>query len=1082
MDYLLIILTLLITFLFIGAHLRGHPKSLPPSVFPTLPVIGHLYLLKKPLHRTLATISSKHGPILFLKFGTRRVLLLSSPTAAEECFTKNDVVFANRPRFLAAKILGYNYTSFGWAPYGDHWRNLRRISTVEILSSNRLNEFYNIRADEGRLLVQKLTSTCACACAVNLSLVFHEMTLNMMMRMISGKRFFGGKMEEEGRRFKEIVKESFLVSGASNLGDYLPVLRWLGGDGLEKKMVVLQRKRDLFMQGLVDQLRKGIMEEKGNDDNNKKIKKNTMIEVLLQLQEADPEYYTDQLIKSFVLNLLTAGTDTSSATMEWAFSLLLNHKHVLKKAQEEIDAKVGKDRLVDESDLASLPYLLCIVNETLRMYPAGPLLVPHESSDDCVVGGYHIPRGTMLIVNQWAIHHDPDLWKDPEMFIPERFEGLEGRARDGFRFMPFGFGRRSCPGEGLAMRLVGLTLGLLIQCFDWERVSEEMIDMSEGPGLTMPKAQPLVAKCTPRPEIVRYKVSERSLYSSATSTNQSTNTPLIFIPTSFCTFSMNRCWCVVRELTQHDSCLLGWLQLGLDCFHGPLLGLSCNPLGVVVVEMREVCENGVCFKEEKDAAICDGTNERRTRGNVCVYSHRIRIDEVADEMKKIKKIQIHLRFLSYEAPSSHKNYKRHQTNKIPRLNKQEINLERAQNEIDTRVGKHHLVDESDVANLPYLRCIMNETLRLYPPTPLLLPHLSSEDCVVGGYHIPCGTILLINQWGIQHDRKLWGDPERFYRERFEGFEGTSEKFKFMPFGFGRRICSGDGLAMRMIGLTLGMHDSIKLNISHLHGSFLCHARPTRGFMSLNRTFPPQTLQPPTNNIPNSTHHWPSLPLKQTPLQIPCHTLSQTRPHPLSPLRVPPRTLGLLAFHHRTIWAPYGIHWRNLRRISTIEIFSSNRLNEFHDARAYEGRLLVQKLIKSCSSPVNLNSAFHYLTFNVLIRMISGEMYFEFGLDLEAKRKQFQEIVKEMFEVGDILNLEDHLPILSWLGIRRVEKKMIALQKKRNIFFQGLIDELREVKGVEAVNKKKHTMIEVLFQLQEADPDYYTDELIKIFML
>ncbi|KAI3785437.1 hypothetical protein L1987_44555 [Smallanthus sonchifolius] len=198
-------------------------------------------------------------------------------------------------------------------------------------------------------------------------------------------------------------------------------------------------------------------------------------------------------------NLLTAGTDTSTATVEWAFSLLLNHKHVLQKARDEIDIHVGENRLVDEPDMANLPYLLCIVNETLRMYPPGPLLVPHESSDDCVVGGYHIPRGTMLLVNQWAIHHDPDLWADPEMFYPERFEGLEGRTRDGFRFMPFGSGRRSYPGEGLAVLMIGLTLGLLIQCFDWERISEEMVDMSEGPGLTMPKAQPLVAKCTPRP-------------------------------------------------------------------------------------------------------------------------------------------------------------------------------------------------------------------------------------------------------------------------------------------------------------------------------------------------------------------------------------------------------------------------------------------------------------------------------------------------------------------------------------------------------------------------------------------------------
>lgn len=183
--------------------------------------------------------------------------------------------------------------------------------------------------------------------------------------------------------------------------------------------------------------------------------------------------------------------------MEWAFSLLLNHAHVLKKVQNEIDNHVGNNRLVDESDMANLPYLRCIINETLRLYPPAPFLVPHESSNDCVVGGYNIPRGTMLLVNQWAIHHDANLWSDPDKFIPERFERIDGKP-DEFRFMPFGFGRRSCPGEGLAKRVIGLTVGLLIQCFDWERINEEMVDMTESPGLTMPKAQPLVVKCRPR--------------------------------------------------------------------------------------------------------------------------------------------------------------------------------------------------------------------------------------------------------------------------------------------------------------------------------------------------------------------------------------------------------------------------------------------------------------------------------------------------------------------------------------------------------------------------------------------------------
>lgn len=181
-------------------------------------------------------------------------------------------------------------------------------------------------------------------------------------------------------------------------------------------------------------------------------------------------------------------------------ALLLNNPNVLEKAQNEIDMKIGKDRLVDESDIVNLPYLRCIINETLRMYPAGPLLVPRESSKDCVVGGYNIPGGTMLLVNQWAIHRDPKLWTDPKNYNPERFEGLEA-MRDGFKYMPFGSGRRSCPGEGLAVRVMALTLGMLIQCFNWERMSEKMVDMTEGPGLTLPKAKPLIAKCKARLEI-----------------------------------------------------------------------------------------------------------------------------------------------------------------------------------------------------------------------------------------------------------------------------------------------------------------------------------------------------------------------------------------------------------------------------------------------------------------------------------------------------------------------------------------------------------------------------------------------------
>ncbi|RVW81675.1 Isoflavone 2'-hydroxylase [Vitis vinifera] len=440
------------------------------------PIIGHLYLLKKPLHRTLADLSARYGPIVFLRLGSRQTLLVSSPSAAEECLSKNDVVFANRPQLLAGKYIGYNYTSMAWANYGDHWRNLRRISTLEILSTSRIQMLSGIRSDEVRSLLLRLLENGTET--VDMKAAFFEMTMNVMMRMIPGR-------------------------DTTNIGDYLPVLRWLGVKGKEKGLRELQRKRDRFMQGLIEEHRTRMAKESYSSSSCRAVeKKKTMIEVLLSFQEKEAEYYTDEIIRGLMLvSSLRAGTDTTSATLEWAMSLLLNNPQVLKKAQMEMDNQLGTNHLIEESDLSQLPYLHCIIRETQRMYPAGPI-VPHESSKECMVGGYHIPRGTMLLVNIWGIQNDPKVWKEPRKFLPERFEeGLEGEGH-GLRLMPFGSGRRGCPGEGLAIRMVGLVLGSLIQCFDWERVGEGKVDMSEGIGLTLPKAQPLLAKCRPRPALI----------------------------------------------------------------------------------------------------------------------------------------------------------------------------------------------------------------------------------------------------------------------------------------------------------------------------------------------------------------------------------------------------------------------------------------------------------------------------------------------------------------------------------------------------------------------------------------------------
>ncbi|KAL7231680.1 hypothetical protein ACSBR2_009836 [Camellia fascicularis] len=474
---------LLIAFKFLSK--ARTQKNLPPSPPPALPVIGHLHLLKQPLHRTLHQLSQNLGSIFSHRFGSNLVVVVSSPSAVEECFTKNDVVLANRPRFAFGKYLGYNYTTVVAASFGDHWRNLRRVMAVEIFSTSRLNAFLSIRQDEIKLLLLRLSQNSSHDFKkVELKSKFYELTFNIVMRMIAGKRYYGDDLSnyEEAKEFRELVIEAFEYGGPSNPGDFLPVLRWIDCQGFEKNLGRIHKKVDAFLQDLINEHRR----DKS---------KNTMIDHLLSLKESHLDYYTDEIISGLILVMILAGTDTSAVTMEWAMSLLVNHPEVLKKARAEIDTHVGQDRLIDEHDLSKLHYLQAIISETFRLFPAAPLLVPHISSDDCIIGGFNVPRDTLLLVNAWAIHCDPKVWDDPTNFKPERFEGGEV---EGHKLIPFGMGRRACPGAGLAQRVVGLALGSLIQCFEWERVTEEAVDLKEGKGLTMPKAEPLEVMCKAR--------------------------------------------------------------------------------------------------------------------------------------------------------------------------------------------------------------------------------------------------------------------------------------------------------------------------------------------------------------------------------------------------------------------------------------------------------------------------------------------------------------------------------------------------------------------------------------------------------
>ncbi|KAL0352080.1 UNVERIFIED_CONTAM: cytochrome [Sesamum calycinum] len=397
---------ILLVFLLTLRHflVKQQRNNRPPSP-PALPLIGHLHLVKEPLNQTLQALSAKYGDILSLRLGVRKVLVVTSPAAVEECFTKNDVIFANRPSTLSTKHFSYNYTTISIAPYGDH--GTRRLAALEIFSPARIAMFTATRRRELTLVLNELLRDAEAgggSTKVDLKSKFIELAFNVLSMTIAGKRYYGENVAdaEEARR------------------------------GLEE-FAALMEKLDKFMQELVNERREFMLKSGfygGNGGHSEK----TMIDHLLSLQENEPEYYTDELIKGIILVLLVAGTDTMSISMEWAMSLLLNHPEAIEKIKAEIDANVPADRLLDEQDLPKLSYL---------------------------------QNGTMLLVNLWAIQRDPRLWDEPTKFMPERHETTNG---EGF-MLPFGAGRRKCPGGGIASRVLGLTLGTMIQLFEWRELA-----------------------------------------------------------------------------------------------------------------------------------------------------------------------------------------------------------------------------------------------------------------------------------------------------------------------------------------------------------------------------------------------------------------------------------------------------------------------------------------------------------------------------------------------------------------------------------------------------------------------------------
>ncbi|PON48515.1 Cytochrome P450, E-class, group I [Trema orientale] len=522
---------------------KTHVPKLPPGPKPW-PLIGNLNLIGPLPHQSLHKLAQKYGPIMQLKFGSLPVVVASSAEMAKLFLKTHDHIFASRPKTAAGKYTTYNYSNITWAPYGPYWRQGRKIYLTELFSSKRLDSYEYIRVEERRDFVSRLYALSGQPIVLKDQL--SRVTLSVISRIVLGKKYFIEpetettssslvKLEE----FQEMLDELFLLNGVLNIGDWIPWLRFFDLQGYEKRMKALKKRFDRFHHRVLDEHK--AKREEGQNGN---FAPKDMVDLLLELAE-NPDLevklnhdgvkgfiqscFTRLLDFSFLFlwyprgshhgihknespknDLIAGGTDTSATTVEWAMSELIKQPNLIEKTNEELDRVIGQHRWVEERDIPNLPYIDSIVKETMRKHPVAVLLAPHLALEDCHVSGYDIRRGTPVFINTWSIGRDPSVWDQPEEFRPERFlEKAVDVKGQSFELLPFGSGRRMCPGYSLGLKMIRSSLANLLHGFTWklpDTMRAENLGMEEVYGLATVRKFPLVAVMEPRLPVHLYQL------------------------------------------------------------------------------------------------------------------------------------------------------------------------------------------------------------------------------------------------------------------------------------------------------------------------------------------------------------------------------------------------------------------------------------------------------------------------------------------------------------------------------------------------------------------------------------------------
>ncbi|KAL8191820.1 hypothetical protein R6Q57_028551 [Mikania cordata] len=498
----------LLTLIKLLKHPHDHSRKivLPPGPRPW-PLIGNFNLIGPLPHQSLHKLAQTYGELMYLKFGSTPVVVASSPEMAKQFLKTHDRIFASRPSTAAGKYTTYNYQNITWAPYGSYWIQGRKIYLNELFSSNRLGSYEYIRVQE----LQNFVSRLHLMSGESIVLKDHlsRTTLSIISRIVLGRKYFTESKEEKEivtlEEFQEMLDELFLLNGVLNVGDWIPWLRFLDLQGYVNRMKALCKRFDRFHDHVFEEHR-ARMKAEGDGFVVK-----DMVDLLLKLAD-DPNLKVkldSDGVKGFTQDLIAGGTDTSARTVEWAMSELIKQPNLIKKATDELDKVIGRERWVQETDFPNLPFIDSILKETMRLHPVAVFLAPHLALEDCKVGGYDVVKGTTVFINTWSIGRHSNIWDDPQTFRPERFLNKDiDVTGQHFELLPFGSGRRMCPGYNLGLKMMRSLIGNLLHGFNWnlpKNMKLEDMNMEEMYGLSTHMKFSLVVVPEPRLATHLYK-------------------------------------------------------------------------------------------------------------------------------------------------------------------------------------------------------------------------------------------------------------------------------------------------------------------------------------------------------------------------------------------------------------------------------------------------------------------------------------------------------------------------------------------------------------------------------------------------